>query len=415
MLKGKTVIELTNVKTGQVERFEDENIVTNAVQYHLNAVLTLMTSNYYMPLYKNTLGGIKLFESSIEEDVNNYMIPSVGQNKVIGYASTEVKTNSDSRRGNLNLQETTMLENGVQLVWDFATSEANGIINCVCLTSVGGGKNCYSPRPYFVNGSSGYGNSLSSYYGTIIGQDYENDCFYMVKGDNLLKCKYDPSKIKKLNQLFLEPEIIEDYGAIILEGTGKISSYVKNLGLLNSNTLYYASTPYSATLPTTVKYFTIATGANTQSIVVNANGEGIYTDSYERGIIVDGYWYLKQKNNDKLYKVDLSNPSNVQLLDFTDAKLSVNIRQLPNGDILSGTAIIDPSSGTFDKIFDQNSQISASSSALLFSKGYVHINTLENGVNDMMLMTINNLQQPVTKTADKTMKITYTLLESESA
>jgi hypothetical protein len=34
-------------------------------------------------------------------------------------------------------------------------------------------------------------------------------------------------------------------------------------------------------------------------------------------------------------------------------------------------------------------------------------------VNPLLLYTINNLQTPVTKTADKTMKITYTITEVE--
>jgi hypothetical protein len=31
MLKGKATIELTNVKTGEVEIYEEENMITNAV------------------------------------------------------------------------------------------------------------------------------------------------------------------------------------------------------------------------------------------------------------------------------------------------------------------------------------------------------------------------------------------------
>ena len=33
MLKGKTIIELTDVNTGKVERHEDENMVTNALKH----------------------------------------------------------------------------------------------------------------------------------------------------------------------------------------------------------------------------------------------------------------------------------------------------------------------------------------------------------------------------------------------
>ena len=36
MIKGKTTLELTDVNTGKVERFEDENILTNAIELYIN-------------------------------------------------------------------------------------------------------------------------------------------------------------------------------------------------------------------------------------------------------------------------------------------------------------------------------------------------------------------------------------------
>ena len=38
MLKGKTKIELTDVHTGEVEVIEEENMVSNALQYSCNAM-----------------------------------------------------------------------------------------------------------------------------------------------------------------------------------------------------------------------------------------------------------------------------------------------------------------------------------------------------------------------------------------
>ena len=36
MMKGKTKIELTDIHTGEVENYEEENMVTNALQYFFN-------------------------------------------------------------------------------------------------------------------------------------------------------------------------------------------------------------------------------------------------------------------------------------------------------------------------------------------------------------------------------------------
>ena len=69
MLKGKTVIELTNVKTGKKEVYEDDNLVTEAVADVLNTnidgLLYNNTSfnssggeNWLLPIKKNIMGGL---------------------------------------------------------------------------------------------------------------------------------------------------------------------------------------------------------------------------------------------------------------------------------------------------------------------------------------------------------------------
>ena len=77
MLIGKSVIELTDVHTGQVEKYEDSNLVTEAVSDVLNAnimgVLYDSTAfnnangeNWMLPLNKNIMGGILLYQNEID-------------------------------------------------------------------------------------------------------------------------------------------------------------------------------------------------------------------------------------------------------------------------------------------------------------------------------------------------------------
>ena len=62
MLKGKTVIELTDVNTGKKERYEDTNLVTEAVMDVLNCNIKGM-------LYDNT--------SFNEANGEKWMLPPV--------------------------------------------------------------------------------------------------------------------------------------------------------------------------------------------------------------------------------------------------------------------------------------------------------------------------------------------------
>lgn len=422
MLKGKTVIELTDVKTGQIEHYEDENIVTNALQDYISAYLAfqgIAAANAYMPLYNIAASGIKLFDSTIEENANNYKMPSVGQNKVVGYASRSQKTDADARRGNMNLQETVAIDNGMQLVWDFATSEANGTISSVCLTSQRGGQDSYlvssSKDLYFRNPKSytnvsGAEAKVFNNYAFILGWDEENNCVYTYKNGKVLKCKFTPD-ILKLNQSFLDCEVVETLGTYSIDNP--ISTRV-----IDENTLCHIKINYGGII---VTKYNIHTGAKTSN-EYTISGALFLSNSVP--CVVDGYAFIPHSGKKKMYKINLSNTSDVTLFDIkykgvatTSEVLDTNVVQLANGDIACGFAVICPTNLESDCSFSMPSTYYPR--GCVEYKGY-NIKTRKStgdmlyiGTNEWMLMTINNLQTPVTKTADKTMKITYTLLESE--
>ena len=155
-IKGKSVIELYNPNTRIKQRYEDENIVTNAFKYIFGqnicagANKTFMSN--FLPLYKNGIGGIILFDSQIEENPNIVVAPNtVG---CTGYASTDAYSGSDLSRGGMNTNETSLIDNGMKFVWDFATSQANGDIACVSLTHAKGGKVGYGSKNYCDDGDT---------------------------------------------------------------------------------------------------------------------------------------------------------------------------------------------------------------------------------------------------------------------
>ena len=152
MLKGKSVIELTDVRTNRKKIYEDENLITNAVpdllrlnpmglMYPMGDSRITQYEKELFPIATKCYGGILLFEDKLEEDPNKIFAPS--DNQIIGYASNDVNSTDAPRRGSANLNESTPLENGYKFVWDFSTSQANGRISSLALTHYRGGKHFY--------------------------------------------------------------------------------------------------------------------------------------------------------------------------------------------------------------------------------------------------------------------------------
>ena len=143
-MKGHTKIELTNVETGEVRTFEDDNMMTNAlgmfveqtgiINYNLFGIeKTLNMTNPLLTLAR----GLMLFESNINEDAS-IVYPPPG-NKMVGQGSNVTYSGNNTLAGSYNNNESGEIENGYKFVWDFNTSQGNGQISCACLTSQCGG------------------------------------------------------------------------------------------------------------------------------------------------------------------------------------------------------------------------------------------------------------------------------------
>ncbi|MCL2694375.1 MAG: hypothetical protein FWE60_04645 [Oscillospiraceae bacterium] len=156
MLKGKSKIELFDGTSGKkVDEQVNENIVTNAVRNLLGFGNELLASGVAVhslldrvtPLYPAYLRGILLWDSNIPENADLiYAPPGV---RCVGHAGGGY-SGAKETRGTLNINETEVTENGVKMVWDFATDKANGVIKCLSLSSVLGG-NCGWLTPHESN------------------------------------------------------------------------------------------------------------------------------------------------------------------------------------------------------------------------------------------------------------------------
>lgn len=179
-IHGHTTIELTDVNTGNVEKYEDDNIVTDAIKDWLAGVsggldlytqvaIGTSTSRVSQCAYhpKRIFGGLFCFQNKVDEDAENYGFPS--DNVLIAHGTAKSYSGDDTTMGNYSNLESNILENGVTFVWNFSESQGNGEISAVCLTNP-------------IGGLMGYGNEGSSYaYSEVSGSEnyYGMKNFYL--------------------------------------------------------------------------------------------------------------------------------------------------------------------------------------------------------------------------------------------
>lgn len=155
-LHGHTKIELTNVNTGEVETYEDDNMVTNALEdlFHPLGFFgneSIISGDRLLPnndnsvtnsdhLLHNLTGGLLLFDKSLEEEDPELTILPGGVS-MTGHACYRQYTGTDKTFGSYNNNESGLLYDGYgyKHVWDFQTNQANGKISCACLTTSLGG------------------------------------------------------------------------------------------------------------------------------------------------------------------------------------------------------------------------------------------------------------------------------------
>ncbi len=187
MLKGKAKIELTNVKTGEKETYESENMITNffndilqcdsigaSFSWYLSNKIGSNDSQSTFTCFKKLTQGIVLWDDTLEEDASKYH--SYDNNALaIGVANHYTYSGDVVSRGSFNEKESSLvvsspyMKSGEQIkyVWDFNTSQAVGTIKSISLCPQ---YNIYSmpslENQYNANYSSDYehGDLADSYY-----------------------------------------------------------------------------------------------------------------------------------------------------------------------------------------------------------------------------------------------------------
>ncbi len=443
---GRTKIELYNPSTKIKQIYRDENVFqsSNIAKWFAtlgdNNIRPMSSDTFVNAPWKSMVGGLLLFRDAITEG-DQFM--SAG-NVMVGKACADV-TNMDTpiELGSFNTIESFASASAITQVYDFTTSQANGTIGCVCLTSKEGGLvgygNTSGQRYTGTKYSLGlYGKVIdfvadSNYRGTLA----ENGKRYFIQGnstDSTIDI-YEQSAIGLQNH------------ASIFAGLRNVYSFDwsnYNSKFRQENCFYWYYVGNNKFRIINESYGTVAAGDACYYLEFDCTTHNLTEKSFTNssGVTIDisSYYYSSKKpfftRDGKIMVVKSGSPSYPILIDLTTSIVVWTGEQsgtpyvnqgcitIGNGLYIYGTYIIDTVRNTVLPI-DSNGSVTVGGGAYSnnvqasdFVGGYYQTG----GGNQnhfkgelvaypFYLATINNLQTAVTKTAAQTMKVTYTLTE----
>lgn len=135
-IKGHTSIILKDVKTGEIERYEDDNLITNAItKYFENCGFLNYPNINQGNMVEDMLGGVMAFDDEIAESASTIHVPAGV--RMIANGSVGVVNNGEVlEMGSYSTTESGWQDDGSYIqTYDYTTSQANGTIACVCLTN----------------------------------------------------------------------------------------------------------------------------------------------------------------------------------------------------------------------------------------------------------------------------------------
>lgn len=449
-MKGQTIIELKNVRTGEKKRYVDNNMMTNALTKYL-ANCGLTNSLEIENMVENLLGGIVVFDNTIEEDAE-IVYPPAGI-KMIGNGSYGTMNSGETlEMGSWNENESGWQSDGsfVQ-TYDFNTSQANGEIACVCLTSK-------------MGGYSGFGNSVTNKAKSQtnvydLPGKYKEMSYDLFKYQVLFSQNNSTLTVVRKETVELiqgkESEHFSATGKIILD-TYRIPMTIINIkGTMQNPILIKSET---VTLPETFKtacgtntpeiqadsdgniwlsycnwlnaatwtssnplrLVKIADGVTTEYNLANTTGETI-SSAYKFHVIIEfGKVIIANYNMAKYIILDIATgaASDVALdkcygwYDNTWKQVSRKYKGRVVLTVGSNCSMLDLSNNT---LYNMNMSDSIGSGNIYLENPIIPFLTVSGSYNSYCrvmrrtdyIASINNLDKPVTKNAEYTMKIIY--------
>ena len=430
IIHGHTRIDLRDVKTGKRERIESDNtfMATTLAKYMRGlgagnnnpfANDTWKANN----MVKNLCGGVFLFKDVIPD--NSEYMPA--GNKMTANGCYNVVNNGNPPEfGSWNSIESNIDGNSsAVLVWDWSTSQGNGQISSVCLTSETGG---------YI----GYGNA-SGYAMSIQRGLYANQNLPMIG-----RAKTIYSNMRYVFEYTSPILTVSRYRASITQGS-IFDKKLKSVSTFDLSTMSFASTPTSLNAIAIDNDKVMIRRSDITNIADNSAFEFLIYDPSDNSLTLKsivntiGTTFDSRKTayfseEDRLIIGSNTEPDHVYVCNGQTGAIVKNF-EFPkriryffvkfqenlfgnNGyvnmfDLVNGTAY--PTNGiseefyvgSYNKQYDCFFANTADPLQLTLPDAW----GIRVYKNPLYLATINNLQESVTKQNTQTMKVTYTLTE----
>ena len=472
----KEVIEHDNLVTNAVENYISRWAWLLGSYNVYSGTNTSPTKDFFFPLWQKMFGGLRLYDTELTESVNNVEYPSIAEAQLTGYAAAGIYSDGrDTMRGDYNQNESESLVNGYKFVFDFPTDRANGEIACLCLTSQLGGfhgnkislygsmagnanittdesQGSYrgmganmspsEPRPLFVchMGQISAACTIKMYWDSD-GNLCTINCLRTAQNELTFYRRVWPfSKVGIDGYTYPDGAKNIELATVDISGIigftsfntlnrntpvfwdGEDGYYYGNVGKYDGNgtnkLLKISATDYTVQV--------LATSSSNDAVfntnyVQNNNSTGSHGYLSSRWVVYGNYFYILYSS--KLYKVNKSSFEKEEIGSYS----VFNIYKIGNQIVVGGRYLLNTNT---DELVD--TKLTWSLYGDEYGGAILHIedvvaefsggSILRNGSSrwepvvipyPFKLATINNLDTPVTKTAAKTMKITYTLTYAE--
>lgn len=414
----------------ETEIIEHDNNMTDALEMMLDCYGLWMNPGKVMnalcPTVQNAFGGILLADKALEE--GSIAIP--GGTEITACAAYNI-SNSDAAltQGSYNYVESVfdLPSKKMTYVYDWTTNQGNGTIESASLTNVNGGMCAYGDSGLTIGNSNSNNilfdstsNKRCSSTGMrycLINDDYEISASINNKKLTVYKTE---GVSKSVLPIYIEESIVDrlsyekyekfEYDTTDLNNCLCTYTDGTNVYYLNS-VIYPGNTFILYKLNTKEMILTeISMRNNTDKNLIPDRGFEVYDDKL----------YLPG-NDYNIYEININNPTDTYKF-ITNLNVQVYLNRiinLHNGKIYvfanGKPFVIDVINKSVKATRNNCSNINTSYRVI--NQSYCPIidissfNYAYRYIPRIYLATINNLDKPITKTADKTMKVTYSIQE----
>ena len=432
-IKGHTRIELTKVATGEKKVIEHDNTFQSSLLTAFLRSFGVANNNPFAnstfagrPLWRNLCGGIFLFRDEIQAPAS-YMPAG---NLMVANGSYGVTNNGNpSELGSYNsIESSTGGANSISFVYDWGTSQGNGTISCVCLTSELGGYVGYG-------NASGNSASLRSIFENQESTRKDAHLYYNGKHYRVTSVDYTAKKITYVegNDEITVASIFQGQNETTKQATysgspiGNGTSTTMARAISDTEIVIFKSST-SDTIPNgssaSLLILNIATNTARLQPIVNTSGRNLTL------VVSRGIRFMKDSNNHYFLTTSTEN----YLEEFDEDGVFVAEHSAAGGSTTYGGPVAPglfgyatngdskiiindgtndrPTNGKFTSVLPMhNTDYDA-----FFVNTTSDIDHPDSAVkpykSPLYLATINNLDNPVTKDSTQTMKVIYTLTEA---